>query len=49
MTLGEMLRQEKFEAGMADQKDLDAQFAKAIMGDTKFEVCTSLIPQIPAH
>ncbi|EKM79325.1 hypothetical protein AGABI1DRAFT_85181 [Agaricus bisporus var. burnettii JB137-S8] len=37
MTLGEMLRQEKFEAGMADQKDLDAQFAKAIMGDTKFE------------
>ncbi|EIW81316.1 hypothetical protein CONPUDRAFT_104609 [Coniophora puteana RWD-64-598 SS2] len=37
MTLGEMLRQEKFGAGMADQKDLDAQFAKAIMGDGKFE------------
>ncbi|KAF9454844.1 hypothetical protein P691DRAFT_770356 [Macrolepiota fuliginosa MF-IS2] len=37
MTLGEMLRQEKFGAGMADQKDLDAQFAKAIMGDGKFQ------------
>jgi hypothetical protein len=33
-----MLRQEKFGAGMSDQKDLDAQFAKAIMGDGKFEV-----------
>ncbi|KAG5641548.1 hypothetical protein DXG03_004794 [Asterophora parasitica] len=30
-TLGEMLRQERFGAGMADQKNLDAQFAKAIM------------------
>lgn len=38
MTLGEMLRQEKFGAGQADQKDLDAQFAKAIMGDGKFQV-----------
>ncbi|KAF5360647.1 hypothetical protein D9756_004848 [Leucocoprinus leucothites] len=37
MTLGEMLRQERFGAGMSDQKDLDAQFAKAIMGDGKFE------------
>jgi hypothetical protein len=37
-TLGEMLRQERFGAGMADQKDLDAQFAKAIMGDGKFQV-----------
>ncbi|KAJ7601069.1 CwfJ C-terminus 1-domain-containing protein-like protein [Mycena floridula] len=36
-TLGEMLRQERFGAGMADQKDLDAQFAKAIMGDGKFQ------------
>jgi len=25
-------------AGMADQKNLDAQFGKAIMGDGKFEV-----------
>lgn len=38
MTLGEMLRQERFGAGMADQKDLDAQFAKAIIGDGKFQV-----------
>ncbi|PFH53394.1 hypothetical protein AMATHDRAFT_84030 [Amanita thiersii Skay4041] len=37
MTLGEMLRQEKFGAGMADQKNLDAQFARAIMSDGKFE------------
>ncbi|KAF8644514.1 hypothetical protein AX16_008391 [Volvariella volvacea WC 439] len=36
-TLGEMLRQEKFGAGMADQKNLDTQFAKAIMGDGKFQ------------
>ncbi|KAJ3488618.1 hypothetical protein NLJ89_g11599 [Agrocybe chaxingu] len=37
MTLGEMLRQERMGAGMADQKDLDAQYARAIMGDGKFE------------
>ncbi|KAG6819995.1 hypothetical protein H0H93_006698 [Arthromyces matolae] len=37
MTLGEMLRQERFGAGMSDQKDLDAQFARAIMGDGKFQ------------
>ena len=36
-----MLRQEKFGAGMADQKDLDAQFARAVMGDGKFEVCAT--------
>ncbi|RDB18086.1 CWF19-like protein 2 [Hypsizygus marmoreus] len=36
-SLGEMLRQERFSAGMADQKNLDAQFARAIMGDGKFE------------
>lgn len=34
-----MLRQERFGAGMADQKDLDAQFGKAIMSDGKFQVC----------
>ena len=39
MTLGEMLRQEKFGAGMADQKNLDAQFARAVMADGKFQVC----------
>ena len=38
ITLGEMVRQERFGAGMADQKNLDAQFAKAIVGDGKFEV-----------
>jgi hypothetical protein len=37
-TLGDMLRQEKFGAGMADQKDLDNQFARAIMSDGKFQV-----------
>ncbi|KAJ2934586.1 hypothetical protein H1R20_g2505, partial [Candolleomyces eurysporus] len=37
ITLGEMLRQERFGAGMADQKNLDAQFARAIMGDGKFQ------------
>ncbi|OAX33380.1 hypothetical protein K503DRAFT_838391 [Rhizopogon vinicolor AM-OR11-026] len=37
ITLGEMVRQERFGAGMADQKNLDAQFAKAILGDGKFQ------------
>lgn len=32
-----MLREEKFGAGMADQKELDAQLAKAIITDGKFE------------
>ncbi|KAI9462196.1 CwfJ C-terminus 1-domain-containing protein-like protein [Boletus coccyginus] len=37
VTLGEMLRQERFGAGISDQKSLDAQYAKALMGDGKFE------------
>ncbi|KAH0832186.1 CwfJ C-terminus 1-domain-containing protein-like protein [Lanmaoa asiatica] len=37
MTLGEMLRQERFGAGISDQKSLDTQYAKALMGDGKFE------------
>lgn len=37
MTLGEMLRQERFGAGMADQKNLDAEMAAAITRDGKFE------------
>nr|GAT50631.1 complexed with Cdc5 protein cwf19 [Mycena chlorophos] len=36
-TLGEMLRQEKFGGGMADQKNLDAEFARSIMSDGKFQ------------
>ena len=39
-TLGEMLRQERFGGGMADQKNLDAELAGAIMGDGKFQVST---------
>lgn len=38
ITLGEMLRQEKFGAGMADQKNLDAEFARAVMTDSGFQV-----------
>ena len=37
-TLGELLRQEKFGAGMADQKNLDMQFAQSIMTDGGFKV-----------
>ncbi|KAI0657373.1 CwfJ C-terminus 1-domain-containing protein-like protein [Cubamyces menziesii] len=37
VTLGEMLRQEKFGAGMADQKNLDAEFARAVMTDGGFQ------------
>jgi hypothetical protein len=33
-----MLRQERFGGGSADQKNLDAELAGAIMGDGKFEV-----------
>ncbi|KAI0041990.1 hypothetical protein FA95DRAFT_1500668 [Auriscalpium vulgare] len=36
-TLGDMLRQEMFGAGMADQKDLDMQFARSIMTDGDFK------------
>lgn len=49
-TLGEMLRQERFGGGMADQKNLDAELAGAIMGDGKFEVsslaCIGRTPQL---
>ena len=41
MTLGEMLRQEKLSAGMADQKNLNAQFAQAIATDGGFKVSIS--------
>ncbi|KAL4251855.1 Cwf19-like protein [Abortiporus biennis] len=37
VTLGEMLRQEKFDAGMSDQKNLDAEYARAILSDGKFQ------------
>ncbi|EJC97994.1 uncharacterized protein FOMMEDRAFT_129928 [Fomitiporia mediterranea MF3/22] len=36
LTLGEMLRQERFGAGAADQKNLDAEFAAAITRDGGF-------------
>ncbi|KIO22257.1 hypothetical protein M407DRAFT_28205 [Tulasnella calospora MUT 4182] len=36
-TLGDLLRQEKMGAGMADQKNLDVELAGAIMRDVKFE------------
>ncbi|KAF8505305.1 CwfJ C-terminus 1-domain-containing protein-like protein [Gautieria morchelliformis] len=36
-TLVDMLRQEKLGAGMADQKDFDAELAGAIVGDGKFQ------------
>lgn len=36
-TLGEMLRNERLGAGMADQKNLDAELAAAITRDGKFE------------
>lgn len=43
MTLGEMVRQERMGAGMADQKNLDALYARQVMGDAKFEV-SGVIP-----
>jgi hypothetical protein len=44
-SLREMMRQEKIGAGTSDQKNLDAQFAKAIMGDAKFEVTPAFPPR----
>ena len=38
-----MLRQERLGAGLADQKDLDAQYARAVMGDGKFQVSFQLL------
>ena len=43
ITLGEMLRQEKFSAGIADQKDLDRALARAIATDGKFEVSCPVV------
>ncbi|KZS90512.1 hypothetical protein SISNIDRAFT_430789 [Sistotremastrum niveocremeum HHB9708] len=36
-TLGDLVRQERFGAGIEDEKNLDAQMARAIAGDGKFE------------
>ncbi|PSS06844.1 hypothetical protein PHLCEN_2v3563 [Hermanssonia centrifuga] len=36
ITLGEMLRQERFNAGSADQKNMDAEFARSIATDAGF-------------
>ena len=47
MTLGELLRQERFGAGISDQKSLDAQYAKALIGDGKFEVRGCLLFNLP--
>jgi hypothetical protein len=38
ITLGEMLRQERFKSGPADQKNLDEEFARAITTDATFAV-----------
>ncbi|PLW18805.1 hypothetical protein PCANC_06650 [Puccinia coronata f. sp. avenae] len=37
ITLGQMVRQEKLQAGAADQKNFDVEMASRIMGDAKFE------------
>lgn len=37
-TLGELVRQEKFGAGSAEQKSLDASMAGAIAGDARYQV-----------
>lgn len=41
MTLGDMLRHERSGAGMQDQRNLDAELARAITTDGKFKVCYS--------
>ena len=44
LTLGELVRQEKFGAGSADQKNLDAEMASAIARDGKYQVSQLLHP-----
>jgi hypothetical protein len=38
ISLSELVRQERFGAGSADQKNLDMELAKAIAGDGRFVV-----------
>lgn len=38
LTLGDMLRHERSGAAMTDQRNLDAELARAITTDGKFEV-----------
>lgn len=45
MTLGDMLRHERSGAGMQDQRDLDAELARAITTDGKFQVSFLVIPR----
>jgi hypothetical protein len=47
-TLGDLVRQERFGAGIADQKDLDVQFARSIMTDGGFQVCYQTVSIIIA-
>jgi len=37
-TLAELVRQEKFGGGSSSQKDMDAEMASRIAGDSKFKV-----------
>ncbi|KZV61507.1 hypothetical protein PENSPDRAFT_592720 [Peniophora sp. CONT] len=37
LTLGDLVKQERFGAGMSDQKDMDAQLARSIMTDNAFQ------------
>lgn len=48
-TLGDMLRQERFGAGMADQKEADSELARAIMSDGKFQVSPHATLYAVAH
>lgn len=38
-----MVRQERFRAGAADQKDFDMELARAMAGDSGFQVCMIII------
>ncbi len=41
-----MLRQERFSAGMSDQKNMDAEYARAIATDGHFEVSLQLLARV---
>lgn len=46
ITLGEMLRQERFGAGAADQKNFDAELARRITTDATFQVRSTPHPPL---
>lgn len=48
VTLGELVRQERFGAGSSDQKNMDAEMAANIATDARFDVSRAFHAMIPS-